>query len=204
MLLVYAALSALLNLVILAGLPFFFYFAYQKWRRKRGFKEIAQRAGLQLGEIRYIGYSLGVTLAAVALLIIWPPPLGPLVREGSAMGSFAGLGLSVQTIVMALLYGVVKTGFSEELLFRGLIAGSLSRRLPLVWANIVQALIFLAPHLLLLFIMPEMWGLLPLVFFGALLKGWLRIKSGSIIGPWLIHGCVNMAMGISIAIRSVT
>ena len=47
---------------------------------------------------------------------------------------------------MALLYGVVKTGFAEELLFRGLIAGSLGRRLPLVWANLLQALIFLLPH----------------------------------------------------------
>ena len=204
MLLVFAALSALLNLVILAALPFFFYFAWQKWRRKRSFKEIVRRAGLQLGETRYIGYSLGFTLAAVAILIIWPPPLEPLVREGSAMRSFAGLGFGVQTIVMALLYGVVKTGFTEELLFRGLIAGSLSRRLPLVWANVVQALIFLAPHLLILFIMPEMWVILPLVFVIALFKGWLRIKSGSIIGPWVIHGCVNMAMGISIAIRSVS
>ena len=120
------------------------------------------------------------------------------------MRSFAGLGLGAQTIVMAFLYGMVKTGFSEEFLFRGLIAGSLLRRLSLVWANVVQALIFLAPHLLLLFIMPEMWVILPIVFVIALFKGWLRIKSGSIIGPWLIHGCVNMAMGISVAIRTVT
>ena len=54
---------------------------------------------------------------------------------------------------MALLYGVVKTGFPEELLFRGLIAGSLSRRFSLLWANVVQALIFLIPHLLVLRIM---------------------------------------------------
>ena len=120
------------------------------------------------------------------------------------MRSFAGLGFSTQTVAMAFLYGVVKTGFSEEFLFRGLIAGSLSRRLSLVWANVVQALIFLAPHLLILFIMPEIWVILPLVFVVALFKGWLRIKSGSIIGPWVIHGCVNMALGISIAIRSVT
>ena len=99
---------------------------------------------------------------------------------------------------------MVKTGFTEELLFRGLIAGSLSRRLSLVWANVVQALIFLAPHLLLLFIMPEMWRLLPIVFIVSLFKGWLRIKSGSIIGPWIIHGCVNTAMGIIVAIRTVT
>jgi membrane protease YdiL (CAAX protease family) len=37
---------------------------------------------------------------------------------------------------MAILYEVVKTGLPEELLFRGLIAGSLSRRLPVLWANL--------------------------------------------------------------------
>ena len=129
MVLVYAALSALLNLVVLAGFPFLGYFIYQKWRRKRGFREIARRAGLQIGEARYIGYSLALTLFAVAVLVIWPPPLEPLVRQGSAQRSFVGLGLGAPSIVMALLYGMVKTGFAEEFLFRGLIAGSLSRRL---------------------------------------------------------------------------
>ncbi len=204
MLLANAALSALLNLLVLAGLPFLFYFTYHKWRRKRGFREIAQRAGLQLGEGRYVGYSLAFALAAVAIFVIWPPPLEPFVREGSAQRSFVGLGLGGPTILMALLYGVVKTGFSEELLFRGLIAGSLSRRLSLLWANLVQALIFLVPHLLLLLIMPEMWGILPLVFAGALFKGWVRIKSGSIIGPWLIHASLNVAMSLSVAIRTAT
>ena len=72
---------------------------------------------------------------------------------------------------MAFLYGVVKTGFPEELLFRGLIAGSLSRRLPLLWANLGQALIFVVPHLFVLRIMPEMWGFLPIVFIGSLFLG---------------------------------
>jgi membrane protease YdiL (CAAX protease family) len=54
---------------------------------------------------------------------------------------------------MAPLYGVVKSGFIEELLFRGLIGGRLSRRFSLLWANVVRALIFLIPHLLVLRIM---------------------------------------------------
>lgn len=202
MLLVNAALSALLNLLLLAGLPFLCYFAYQRWRRKRGFGEVAQRAGLQLGEGRYVGYSLAFTLAAVAILVIWPPPLEPFVRVGSAQRAFLGLGLGGPTIPMALLYGVVKTGFSEEFLFRGLIAGSLSRRLSTVWANFWQALIFLVPHLLLLRIMPEMWGLLPIVFAGALFSGWVRIKSGSILGPWLIHASLNVVTCLNVAIRT--
>jgi len=70
------------------------------------------------------------------------------------------------------------------------------------WANAVQALIFLLPHLLLLRLMPEMWGMLPVVFVGAFFLGWVRIKSGSILGSWLIHASVNVAMCLSIAVRT--
>jgi membrane protease YdiL (CAAX protease family) len=41
-----------------------------------------------------------------------------------------------------------------------------------------------------------------LIFVGALVAGWLRMKSGSIIGPWVIHASVNVAMSLSIALRS--
>jgi membrane protease YdiL (CAAX protease family) len=197
-----AAVSALLNVVVLAGLPFLVYYAYHRRRHKRGFKEIAQRAGLQRGDARYLGYSLAAALATVAALLAWPPPLEPFLREGSPQRTFVGLGLGGTAIAMALLYGVVKTGFAEEFLFRGLIAGSLGRRLPAAWANLVQALVFLAPHLLVLRVMPEMWWVLPIVFAGALFAGWVRIRSGSILGPWLIHASANVTMCLSVAART--
>lgn len=199
-----AAVSAVLNLLFIAGLPFLLYFTWQKGRHKRGFAEIAQRAGLRRGPGRYVGYSLAFALAGVAILVIWPPPVGPFVRDGSPQQAFQGLGLSGPSVLMALLYGVVKTGLPEELLFRGLIAGSLSRRLAPLWANLGQALIFLVPHLLVLRIMPEMWGILPVVFAGSLFLGWVRIKSGSITGPWLIHSSANVAICLSVAIRTAT
>jgi len=143
MLLTDAIVSSLANLVVLAGIPFFFYFAFQKWRRKRGFKEITQRVGLRLGEVRYIGYGLVVALAIVAYFIFWPPSAELFAGDTSPQKPFIGLGFSQTSLVMALLYGVVATGFCEELLFRGLIAGSLSRRLPMIAANLVQATIFL-------------------------------------------------------------
>lgn len=197
-----AAISALLNLLVLGCVPFLLYLAYQKWRHKRSLCEIAQREGLQLGDGRYIGYGVIVALVTVAILTLWPPPLAPFLREGSPQTAFVGLGLSGQAIAMALLYGVLKTGFSEELLFRGLIAGSLARRLPGVGANLLQALIFLAPHLLVLRIMPEMWWIIPIVFTGAMVAGWLRIQSGSIIAPWLIHASANVTMCLSVAART--
>jgi membrane protease YdiL (CAAX protease family) len=199
-----AFLSALVNLFVLGALPFLLYFAHQKWRRQRGFIEVARRAGLQLGDGRYLFYSMACAAVAVLILVIWPPPLEPFLRPGSPQESFRSLGLSATSIVMALLYGVIKTGFTEELLFRGLIAGSLSRRLSLVWANIIQAAIFLLPHLLVLKVMPEMRNILPVIFVIALFVGWVRIKSGSIIGGWMIHASVNVAICLSVAIRTAT
>jgi membrane protease YdiL (CAAX protease family) len=143
-------------------------------------------------------------LVCVTALMIWPPELGPFLREGSPQRPFVGLGFNGVSVAMALLYGVVATGFTEELLFRGSIAGSLSRRLPLLWANLGQALIFTIPHLLVLQVMPEMWPILPVIFVGSLFLGWLRIKSGSIIGPWLIHASGNVTMCLLVAIRTTT
>jgi membrane protease YdiL (CAAX protease family) len=199
-----AAISASVNLLVLAGLPFFLYFAYQKWRYQRRFGEVARRAGLQLGAGRYVAYSFAFALAGIALLVIWPPPVEPFLRPGSPQEAFQGLGSSAGALSLALLYGVVKTGFTEELLFRGLIAGSLSRRFSLRGANVVQAFIFLIPHLLVLRVMPEMWGILPIIFASALFVGWVRIKSGSIIGGWAIHAAANTAICLSVAIRTAT
>lgn len=197
-----SAISALLNLVVIAGIPFFAYFIYNKLRRKRSLVATARQAGLRLGALRYFGYCLIVAVACVLFIVIWRPPLAPFERVGSPQRAFVGLGLSGASAAMALLYGVVQTGFAEELLFRGLIAGSFSRRLPLMWANVLQALIFLVPHLLVLRVMPEMWPILPIIFVLALFMGWVRIKSGSIIGPWMIHASVNVAVCLSVAVRS--
>jgi membrane protease YdiL (CAAX protease family) len=202
--LVNAALSALVNLLVLAGFPFLLYFAYQKWHHKRKLPEIAQRTGLQLGHVRYLGYSLAFAFAIVTILVVWPLPLGPFLRQGSPQQAFRGLGLCGPALPMALLYGVVRTGFTEEFLFRGLIAGALSRRFSLPRANMAQALIFLIPHFAVLRIMPEMWFLLPVIFVCALFQGWIRIKSGSIAGSWLIHASANVAICLSVATGTAT
>jgi membrane protease YdiL (CAAX protease family) len=198
------AVWALAQVLLLSGVPLFGYWIWQRWRYRRTFSETAQRAGLQLGRPRYLVYSLLFAAAGAAGLVIWPPPLEPLVRQGSMYRQFAGLGLSREAIAMALLYGVLQTGFTEELLFRGLIAGSLSRRLPLLWANLAQALPFFLLHLGILFIAREtwVWQMLPVVFAVTLVFGWLRIQSGSILGSWLIHASGNVTMALVVAART--
>ena len=197
-------MSAVLNLVVLAGIPFLVYFAYHRLRHKRRLAEVAARAGLRRGGSRYLAYSAGLASLGVGALVLWPPSLDLFVRQGSPQRAFLGLGLSPLSLAMALVYGIVTTGFVEEFLFRGLVAGSLSRRVSLPWANVGQAVVFLAPHLLVLKVMPELWMILPLVFVSGLVLGWIRIKSGSIVGPWLVHASVNAATCLSVAIRTAT
>ena len=81
-----ATISTLLNLLVLAGLPFLLYFAYQKRRHKRGIGEIAQRAGLRFGEGSYVGYSLVFALVGVAMLVIWPPPYAGVISMDLPIG----------------------------------------------------------------------------------------------------------------------
>lgn len=50
--------------------------------------------------------------------------------------------------------------------------------------------------------MPELWPILPIVFVTALFLGWVRIKSGSILGSWLIHASANVAICLLVAVRT--
>lgn len=202
MILMNAAISAVLQVLLLGGIPFFVYAIYQNRRHERTFREIARRAGLQLGETRYLLYSLAFVIVGVVVLLIWSPPLAPLIRQGSAQRQFVGLGFSMTAVTLAILNGAIQTAFAEELLFRGLLAGSLSRRLSLPWANILQAFIFFLPHLAILLFAPEVWGILPAVFLAALVLGWLRIKSGSILGGWMMHASGNVTMALIVAVRT--
>lgn len=197
-----AAFTAIVQAAVLGGVPLLGFFIFHKWRHKRAFTEVARLAGLQLGVPRYLAYSLALSVVGLVAILAWSPDLEPFTREGSAQRQFAGLGFSARALALAFFNGVVQTGFTEELLFRGLIAGSLSRRLPLLWANLAQALIFFLPHLLVLMVMPEMWAVLPLVLVGALTFGWIRIKSGSILGSWLMHASGNFAFAMMVAIRT--
>lgn len=199
--LIQTVVSTLVNVVVLGGVPFLGYYTYHRWRWKRRLPEVARRAGLQLGSRRHLGYSLALAVVAVGLLLLWGPPLEALVREDSPQRDFVGIPIRLAW-AMALLFGIFKTGFAEELLFRGLIAGSLGRRLSLPWANLWQASIFLIPHLPLIVLAPELRGFVVVIFVGAFGLGWLRIRSDSILGPWLIHAALNVATCLSVAYRT--
>lgn len=201
--LIQTAVNTSFNLVLLVGIPLLFYYAVHRRRHQRGIAEVMGRAGMRLGESRYLWYAAGGVVVVLLWIAVLPPDLEVITREGTVQHRFAGRGIDVDTVSSAALYALVQTGFSEEFLFRGLIAGSLGRRMSLVRANVLQAALFLAPHLLLLTIMPEHWPVLILVFIGALFAGWLRLRSGSIAGPWMLHGGANLVVTLSVLVRTM-
>lgn len=188
--------SAIVQLLLFGGVPCLVYYLYHRLRYRRSLRDVAVRLGICVGNPKWLGYAAAISAAAVIALVTSSSSFRALVGEGLAQQQFAGLGITPASIVAALLYGVVQTGLSEEVLFRGLIAGSLQRRLPLRWANLVQALIFLLPHAPILFVAPELWGVLVAVLAAALVLGWLRMRSGSILGPWLFHASVNVTTAL--------
>ena len=141
--------------------------------------------------VRYLGYA--AVVAAVSAAANWTWISGDIfLHEGSPQAPFLRLRIGGDAIVMALLYGVVQTGFTEKLLFRGLNGGAAKRRFGFWLGNLFQSAIFLAPHLLLLAVVPEQWGMMPISFVGALFAGWLLHESGSFVGPWNIHAAANV------------
>ncbi|MGI8712783.1 MAG: CPBP family intramembrane glutamic endopeptidase [Solirubrobacteraceae bacterium] len=87
---------------------------------------------------------------------------------------------------------IVILALAEEMFFRGLVAGLLIKRFGFRKGNALQAMVFLAPHLLLLLVSLRLWPLLPLQLVAGWTLGWLRERSQSIGPPWLAHAITNL------------
>lgn len=84
----------------------------------------------------------------------------------------------------------------EEIFFRGLVGGVLQRRLGFGRGNLVQATIFVLPHVALLLVDAGFWPLLPVQFAAGWLLGLLRHKSGSFVPGAVLHAGTNLLAGV--------
>ena len=194
-------LSAILQVIFIGGVPLMLYTAWHKLRHKRSLREIRTRAGLVVGDASMLRYAIGFAILSTLVSIFFPPPMEFLTEaEGSPHLKMVGLGWASDAWAIAVAYGVIKTGLTEELLFRGLLTGSLQRRMSMWVANLLQTLIFFVPHLLMvIYLAPDLWGILPRLVIGSLVMGWIRMKSGSILGPWIIHAAANTTIAMVVA-----
>lgn len=74
----------------------------------------------------------------------------------------------------------------------------LVRRFGFQSGNLIQALAFLLPHLILFAISLSLLPIVIVQFIAGLLMGWLRHRSESILPGWLAHSLVNALGALSI------
>lgn len=141
--------------------------------------------------------TLLLTLAAAAVYALGTSAAVSGLGDGitTAGSSFAGMGISA--LPAALVYGFIRTGLSEEIIFRGFLLKRVAARFGFIAGNTVQALCFGLLHGLPFGLVT---GSVPVAFLLTLLpgafgwyQGWLNEKrcGGSILPSWLLHGIMN-------------
>ncbi|NYF98524.1 CPBP family intramembrane glutamic endopeptidase [Janibacter cremeus] len=169
--------------------PAVVYVVVQSRGKDRTFTSALERVGASRGSAATYGWAL--LLLPLLLLTAWLSialiPAGVLESPGVSIARFTSVGIAI---------GVVLRAVSEEVFFRGLLAGVLIRRIGFLWGNLLQAVVFLLPHLPLLLIDARLLPILPVQFLTGWLLGWLRHKTGSFVPGALLHAVVNITAGL--------
>ncbi|MBS4979908.1 MAG: CPBP family intramembrane metalloprotease [Lachnospiraceae bacterium] len=186
--------SAVLQLLIFSIVPFIWYIFTQK--RIRGFFKwlgirTAPKPPLRIMFCILIGF-----FVALFLPYMWLYQSGNLNYQGFTVDAFRQSGWSVQTCSVILIWAVIQTSLSEEIIFRGFLCKRFCKKFGEKTGNIVQAVIFGMVHISAL---PD--KNIPAIVIIVLLTGgigyalgWLSLKKvqGSILYGWAIHATVNI------------
>ncbi len=167
--------------------------------RAAGWKDIFSKLGWSAGKPR--DYLLSLAVTALTGVFGWLAfqfiPAYVLEDPNINLSGYAGYSLSPASFVIILLREGFYIALGEEIFFRGLLGGWLIRRLGFVAGNTLQAVIFLLPHLLLLWVSLRLWPILIVQAIAGWLMGWLRHRSGSILPGWLAHTLINTLSALS-------
>ena len=121
------------------------------------------------------------------------------VLTGMGLGELRGLdmvGLGLVDLGRKLVASLGGLIVDRGPLIRGLLGGVLMRRLGPGWGNLLQATIFLAPHMALLLLDVRLWPLLPAQFAAGWMMGWLRHKTDTFVPGAVVHVMVNIVVGL--------
>lgn len=140
--------------------------------------------------------NLLISMLAVAVVCFLVGEFAIWIRGDVAAAESAYKGMGLTALPSVLVYSYIQTALSEEIIFRGFLLKRLMTKFGFVAANIIQALIFGAIHLTMV------WGQVGIVagiiiviypMIPAVAMAYLNEKKadGSIIPSWIIHGTLN-------------
>jgi membrane protease YdiL (CAAX protease family) len=122
----------------------------------------------------------------------------------TALTQFEGQGWNA--LLYILIYAVIQTSLSEEVLFRGFIGKRLANKFGFVVGNTVQAILFGLLHGLPFGLVTDniIVTVVLTIIPGAIgwIMGWLNEKyaSGSIVPSWIMHAVMNILSALSLAL----
>jgi len=179
--------------LLVFSIPSLIYLALSR-RKGRPLTEALERLGWQGSRPVHYGWAIGVTLlvGASGWLAFQNVPPEVLQDPHLNVSVYAGWEVSIVSLLRIALREAFYVALGEEVFFRGFLGGWLHRRLGFAIGNLVQALVFLLPHLFVLLVSAGLWPILLVQLTTGWLLGWLRYRSGSILPGWLAHSLVNL------------
>lgn len=197
--LIQSIIDALVQLVIFAVIPFLYWAL--KFKNQENF---FQWIGLKKPVFHNKSKSIIFSALTFAILLL-PGMLLLFVIDDKTMianAQFATKGW--QSIGGILIYSIIQTGLSEELLFRGFFLKIFSNLWGLGIGSFVQALLFGLLHGVILFASLNFFLVITIIVFSTL-AGWLMsyvnntLGNGSILPSWFIHSSMNIISSLLLA-----
>lgn len=186
--------SAVLQLLIFSSVPFVWYILTHK--RVKGFFKWLGFKTAPNPPLKAMFCILAGFLVGVFLPYMWLYKSGNLNYQGFTVDAFQQTGWSIETFTVILIWAVIQTSLSEEIMFRGFLCKRLCNKFGEKIGNTVQALFFGMVHIAALpdKNIPAMFIVLLLTGGIGYTLGWLSLKKvqGSILYGWAIHATVNI------------
>lgn len=166
-------------------------------RRKENFFSWIGLKGIWGNRLAVGGCILFFFVLCVVSQVWWMPHLLP--ANATVQSSYAGMGWSA--FPSAFLFGMIQTGLSEEILFRGFLGKRLIAKFGFAAGNLVQGLLFGILHGVMFFFVTTPFKALVITLitgFSGWLLGWLTEKGsgGSIVPGWMAHGVGNLVLSM--------
>ena len=186
--------SAILQLLLFLSVPFMWYVVTHK--KVNGFFvwlgiKVAPKPPLKVMLCILIGF-----LVVVFLPYMWLYQSENLNYQGFTVDAFRQSGWSIQTLCVILIWAILQTSLSEEILFRGFLCKRCCNKFGEKIGNTVQAIIFGMVHTAALPDKNIFAILIVVLLTGGIgyVLGWLSLKKvqGSILYCWVIHATVNI------------
>lgn len=168
-------------------------FIYLKRRKNTSWNTIYRLIGITNTATRFYYYGLLVTIliAGISWGIFKIYPIDIQLLKATTFNNSGIKEVTYATIITIFFKELIFTSIGEEILFRGIVAGYFFQRFKFIKANLIQSLLFLAPHLPLVYLSMDFSPFIGIITSLGWLLGWLRFKSKSIFPGIIVHSLIN-------------